>query len=241
MDKILGQGKTATIYLRDSYAVKEYEERMDQRFIDHEKEIVKSVLEQTEILVPKIYESKDRQIKMDWIDGVSLGDRMQKDKYKLACEDMVDLQMQIHSYQGVLRENAHLVYKEIIEKSKVSKDLKDMALASLEKVPVKDQLCHFDLHPLNIMYDQKDYYVIDWMNAKNANPILDIARTYIILRRVAYRFSGKYLTMITKKYKLKKEQVYQAIPAIALIRFLVDNALEDETYLKDLMKEYSQY
>jgi RIO-like serine/threonine protein kinase len=239
MDKILGQGKTATIYLQDSFAVKVYEKTMDQRWIEHEKQILKRVYDQTEILVPKVYESKNHQIKMDCIDGVSLGDRMQKEKYKLACEDMVDLQMQIHSYQGVLRENAHLVYKEIIEKSKVSKNLKDMALASLEKVPVKDYLCHFDLHPLNIMYDQNDYYIIDWMNAKNANPILDIARTYIILRRVAFRFSGKYLTMITKKYRIKKEEVYQAIPAIALIRFLVDNALEDEMYLKDLMKEYS--
>ena len=49
------------------------------------------------------------------------------------------------------------------------------------------------------MYDHSEDSIIDWVNTKLGNPVLDIARTYIILKQYAQRMANKYLKLISKK------------------------------------------
>lgn len=49
------------------------------------------------------------------------------------------------------------------------------------------------------MYAHSEYYIIDWINAKLGNPVLDIARTYVVLKQYAQRQANKYLKMIVQK------------------------------------------
>lgn len=241
MKTLIGNGKTACIYTDGTYAYKVFDSSFPKEYIDHEKAILREVNTKTNLPIPSVYGSDASTIKMDYLKGVSLGDRMRKEKYKFACEDLIELQCAIHKHQGVLQEQAHEDFAKIIRSSDLKESLKEIGLRSLNKVPKGDSLCHFDLHPLNIMFDGEDYHIIDWMNAKNGHPILDIARTYIILRRVVKRFSSKYLTMMTRQLKIKKEDVYQAIPCMALLRLIVDQAEEDQSYLLALVEEYQSF
>ena len=238
MKTLIAKGKTASIYTDETYAYKVFDSTFPNAYIDHEKAILNIVKNKTNLPVPRVYPSEEARIKMDYVNGVSLGDRMRKEKYKFACEDLIELQCEIHKHQGVLEAQAHEDFAKILRSSDLSESLKQVGLNSLDKVPKGESLCHFDLHPLNILFDGEDYHIIDWMNAKNGHPILDISRTYIILRRVAKRFSSKYLTLITKRLKIKKEEVYQAIPCMALLRLIVDHAEEDKSYLLGLVEEY---
>ena len=81
-------------------------------------------------------------------------------------------------------------------------------------------LSHFDLHFSNIMYDRYNYFIIDWANAKLGNPILDIARTYVVLRQYAFRLSDKYLKMISKELSIELISLTQAIKAMAVLRLI---------------------
>ena len=81
-------------------------------------------------------------------------------------------------------------------------------------------LSHFDLHFSNIMYDRYNYFIIDWANAKLGNPILDIARTYVVLRQYAFRLSDKYLKMISKELDIELISLTQAIKAMAVLRLI---------------------
>ena len=72
------------------------------------------------------------------------------------------------------------------------------------------------------MFENQKYYIIDWVNAKNSHPILDIARTYVILKQYASRQSNKYLKLIIKKSGFDEELVTPAVTVMATLR-LLDN------------------
>ena len=42
-------------------------------------------------------------------------------------------------------------------------------------------LLHLDLHPLNVMMDERGPVVIDWSNAHVGEPLTDVASTYVLL------------------------------------------------------------
>ena len=82
------------------------------------------------------------------------------------------------------------------------------------------------------MYDHSEYSIIDWVNAKLGNPVLDIARTYIILKQYAQRIANKYLKIISKKGGYELEGIKMAIPLMAILRMLETDA---ESYHGSLM------
>lgn len=53
----------------------------------------------------------------------------------------------------------------------------------LESIPkVDDRLCHMNFHPDSIFIGDKGQKVIDWMDAGRGNPMLDLAKTVVLLR-----------------------------------------------------------
>jgi len=219
--KLIGQGKTANVYLDHGYAYKEYAENHPIDWIKYEVQIQNEVADKTKLPVIKYsFTDNPHIIKMPYINGGELTNRMRKDKYKYGVEDLVNLQIETYNYDKLDLPLAFVEYESIIKKSTLHDDIKQKALKSLSMIERKEVLCHFDFHFSNIMYDGNKYYIIDWNNAKLGNPVMDIARTYIILRQYAFRLAGKYLKIITKKMKLNPEIVKQAIPLMAALRLL---------------------
>ena len=102
-------------------------------------------------------------------------------------------------------------------------------LASIEK---GHQLCHFDLHFENILYDKENHFIIDRTNAKEAKPVLDVARSYVILRQYAYRMSQTYLRKVKGLYN--PLELEKAIYVMAFDRFVetgYDQSIESITQL----------
>jgi thiamine kinase-like enzyme len=73
--------------------------------------------------------------------------------------------------------------KDKIKRSKIlTESEKEVLINFLDKTN-SNNLCHGDYHPENVMVAGDDSMrIIDWMTAFAGNPLLDIARTYYLLR-----------------------------------------------------------
>jgi thiamine kinase-like enzyme len=219
MEKLIGQGKTGKIYSDGTYAYKVYGEDFAFDNILYEYNIHHQIYENTNLSIAAIYlNDNPRILKMDLINGITLAHRIRKQKYKNWLEEMVNLQILTYQYSGLKIPNAFEVFGKQIEQSNLDVNLKNKALISLDSIKKLDVLCHLDFHPENIMYDGQKYYIIDWVNAKLANPVMDIARTYIIFKQYIKRQANKYLRTILKKTGYKEEDVMKALPLMAFIR-----------------------
>jgi len=59
--------------------------------------------------------------------------------------------------------------------------LKTALLSSLGSLREGDRVCHGDFHPANVLMEENDATVIDWIDASRGNPLADVARTSVIL------------------------------------------------------------
>jgi tRNA A-37 threonylcarbamoyl transferase component Bud32 len=57
-------------------------------------------------------------------------------------------------------------------------------LADLHRRVAEAGIAHLDLHPQNVLLSDDGPVVIDWTNARGADPALDAAVTWVILRTV---------------------------------------------------------
>lgn len=88
------------------------------------------------------------------------------------------------------------------------------------------------------MYDHKDYYIIDWVNAKLGNPTMDIARTYVILKQYAQRLANRYLKLIVEKENFNIDEIRLGIPLMATLRLLEDDTVSFRDTLLELIQSY---
>ncbi|MGL5685899.1 MAG: phosphotransferase [Vagococcus fluvialis] len=232
--KLIGSGAVSRIYVEDDIAYKTYPTEYPLDWVAYEVNIQQEIIEHTNLRIPKMELLKDaKEIRMDFIDGYTLAERIRKEKYKLFLEDFVDIQLSIYEYSDLKLENAHEIFKKQIKESKLGEEFKIIGLSALEKIEKKNILCHLDIHFLNIMYAHSEYYIIDWINAKLGNPVLDIARTYVVLKQYAQRQANKYLKMIVQKGDFKITDIESAIRVMAILRLLEEDA---ENFKKKLLE-----
>jgi len=230
----LGEGKTSIVYSDGVFAYKEYHEAYVNN-ISYEIQVQNEIFQTTNLNVCR-YELDNQRIKMTLIDGVLFADRIRIEKYKNWLEDFTDLQCQIYQQRNINLMDAHEVFYRTINESNLDYRLKSNALTALESIPKGSALCHFDFHPLNIMFKDDKYYIIDWINAKLSNPVMDIANTYIIFREHLQRQSQKYLNMMAKKTGLLVSDIIQALPVMASMKLLEHNDSIRHTLLLDLIE-----
>ncbi|NIK77795.1 aminoglycoside phosphotransferase (APT) family kinase protein [Paenibacillus castaneae] len=90
----------------------------------------------------------------------------------------------------------------------LSKDEKAAVISLLEDLPVKNQLCHGDPNPRNMLLRNGKAVVIDWMNASIGNPEADLAE-YIIMFRYAI-LPDYYPKEITSHLDSNREAIINA-------------------------------
>ena len=64
----------------------------------------------------------------------------------------------------------------------VPKEYAELALATLDMLPVGTKLCHGDYHPGNIIWAEERPAVIDWTAVTRGDPAANYARTLLMLR-----------------------------------------------------------
>lgn len=153
-------------------------------------------------------------------DGITMAEKFQLEKgFKDNLINMIEIQKKINKIEDLKLLRINAIYKKFIDESSLDAKFKNTALKFLEEIEDKNNLCHLDYHPLNIMYSNNKYIVIDWCNAKLGNPIYDYARTYIILFEFALRLSKTYLSLIEKDSSIDTKDLNKAIYISVLLRY----------------------
>ncbi|TYP73233.1 phosphotransferase family protein [Paenibacillus methanolicus] len=95
---------------------------------------------------------------------------------------MAQLQAELHAAEFDVRPNLKFELAARIRHTPViAESDKAAALGMLESLPEGNALCHYDLHPGNIILSPKGPVIIDWMNALVGDPLADVARSFMML------------------------------------------------------------
>jgi aminoglycoside phosphotransferase (APT) family kinase protein len=215
--KEIGKGRQATVYLWNGFAYKVYNEGYPLQRIDFEMQI-QGKISQTSLPVAKYYKTDcPHIIKMDYISGVTLSEKILKEHYQCGIEDLVNLQRQIHRIDNIDLPNLRKCLQSEISGLDCAEERKIRALKYLSEIGDANTLCHLDFHPSNVISHNDMYYIVDWFNARLGQPIFDYARTYIILFEAASEFSEQYMLLLKNTID-DLSQLDKAIYIMALLR-----------------------
>lgn len=232
---LIGQGKMAKVYLWNGFAYKCFDDYYPNDWIDYEIRI-QNTINKTGLPTVNYYDSEiSHSIKMDFIDGTTLGERIRHEKYRGGLEDLLLLFSQIHKIKDIDLPSLNPFLTREINKLNVDDSMKKLATGYICDIKDENTLCHLDYHFLNLIYSHDRYYIIDWINSKIGNPIYDYARTYVILYEFANRFSKKYLNTIREQNKFNQLDFKKAIYVMALHRL----SEYDSEKVKKLISEIS--
>lgn len=220
MKEIFKEGHMATVYIDNDIAYKTYDDFYPEEWIDKEIYIHDILIKKTSLNIIKMIKTNAHEIKMPFLTQQTLQTGVTDKFDQIKLIDFVHLQSKINAYVALELENAHIVYKRWILMSQLGIDIKNKALKILENLEYKNHLCHFDYQPSHVVISHDKYFIVDWIHAKLANPILDMASTYIILRLKAYKLAHQYLYKLIDMMNIKKEDIYQVIPLMAAVKMI---------------------
>ena len=220
MKEILKEGHMATVYRKNDTAYKTYDDFYPEEWIDKEIYIHDILIEKTSLNIAKMMKMSAHEIKMPYLSQKTLETQITDKFDHIKLIDFIHLQTQINTYVGLELENAHIVFKRWVLMSQLGKDIKQKALSILEDLEYKNHLCHFDYQPSHVVINSDKYFVMDWIHAKLANPLLDMANTYIILRLKSYKLAHQYLYKLIDMIDVKKEDIYKVIPLMAAVKMI---------------------
>jgi Ser/Thr protein kinase RdoA (MazF antagonist) len=121
--------------------------------------------------------------------GVPMGRRMETRPWTLVhlSRRLAELHAQMHEVAGIagLPPQRARIERKVGAARGLEPALRQRVLAALAEMPDGDRLCHGDFHPWNVIVSGTRTTVIDWIDATCGNPLVDVARTSVILAGVA--------------------------------------------------------
>lgn len=236
----IGRGAQAVVYLYKGYAYKVYSDPYPLAWIKGEL-LIQNEINKTGLPVVRYYETQAPNIlKMDWIDGVTLGHRMQHEGYEHGVADLVQLHQQIHRVTGVNIPTFRSYAADALHGMPIDPRDKNRALGILDEIPERQSLLHLDFHFWNVMHAQGQYKLIDWINARVGNPVFDCARSYVLLSELPSpfeRLGQEYLALITNEKLVDSAYFKQAVFVCALLRTRESNSRK----ITALLEEAARY
>ena len=244
--EVIGQGATTKIYRDGNTAIKLYENAtIDQ--VDKEASTQRFARE-SGLSAPTVYGVRKLTgnavaLDMEYIDGKPLiRPRMDKDERIDAIRVLVRLQREVHKVRadGLNKLQDRLEWK-IKSGQLLDQTQKAKTLALLSKLGDDSHyLCHGDFHPLNILFDGTQYWIIDWVDAAVGNPLADACRTYVIFKQYMSRSAGIYLKCFCKEANAKQTDVLVWLPVIAAARLNENQDDKSKAILLDIVREYCE-
>ena len=222
LGKMISEGATVDVYESGDLAVKVFKPDCPKTIVFYEA-LLDSQVEETGLSVPKIKEVEliDGRwaIASELIQGKTLKQIMDdepenRDDY---IDDMVDLQLEIHSntVTGVAKLKDTL-RREIESLDVIDHIKKYELLTRLDSTPKHTKLCHGNFGPENIIVTDDDkVYIVDWVGATIGNASADVARTYLKLSLTSTEMAEKYMNMFCEKTGTSKKYVQEWLPIMA--------------------------
>lgn len=220
MRKLLKEGHIATIYRELDHVYKVYDPLYPEEWVDKEIYIHDLIRKETDLTVLTLKKINGHTIQMPYLAAPSLEATLFNNVNDSAWNVFVQLQCQIHQYEGFDLEPSHSVFKRRLELSWLSDEIREIALSILAELPVQTQLCHFDFQPSHVIQTENKPTILDWLHAKQGHPIMDIANTYVLLRLQKSEIALHYLQCISEASSYQQNMVYSVVPLMAALQLL---------------------
>lgn len=196
--KIIGKGRQATVYIWKGFAYKVYPDSYPIQAIASEMQL-QQLISKIDLPIAKYYETDSPYIiKMDYISGMTLTERVQNKHYPHGMEDLISLQRQVHLADDVDLPYIDKDLKMELAHMDCTEHQKNKAMDYISQLGTANNLCHLDFHPSNLIWHNDGYTIIDWVNARRGQPVYDFARTYVILFEASYELAERYMYLLKK-------------------------------------------
>ncbi len=212
---LLNQGNTAEIYLYgNTQIVKLFREGMPFLLINKEYENGKAInlaLKNTPKVFGMVLYKSRYGIVYERITGGDMIQAMLGKIYKIRkySKSLAFLHSEIHKTQIDLGQNVKEMLCENIDSVTVLTDSEKENIKSyIRMLTDKNNLCHFDFHPGNVMIRNNTLYVIDWMTACTGDANADAARTLLLLRYGEMKYGNLFLKTAVQIFKKLIGNIY---------------------------------
>ncbi|MES5938789.1 MULTISPECIES: phosphotransferase [unclassified Bacillus cereus group] len=242
----IAKGNTAEIYLYDTKVVKLFNEYLpDTESINEAKKQKYAYL--CGLSVPNVFEVtkiKNRQaIIMEYVKGDSIGDLLlnnlnEAEHYINIC---VNEQKKIHAIRVNTDEMESMrkrLERQIKSVHKLDEKQKGNILNKLHSIKFEPRLCHGDFHPFNLILNNKNVNIIDWVDASSGDFRADVFRTYLLYSQSSLELAEMYLHIYCSRTGLSRDEVFQWALIIITARFSEKVNPQNEVYLNRLLIQY---
>ena len=193
---MIARGRTAEIFLwKDNQVLKLFLDWCPAHWIEAEVRGTQAAYE-AGLPVPAVERMVEVEgrlgIVFERIDGPSMLGLVGSKPWKLfrLARTLAELHAEMHSREVPELPSQRRGLERAIQREDVLPvNTKEALLKALEQLPDGSALCHGDFHPENIIMSSRGPIIIDWMAAKQGNPLADVARTWL-LNRLAYLKAG---------------------------------------------------
>ena len=132
--------------------------------------------------------------------GISMLEVFQRAPWKVfrLGKTLAALHVQMHDcvFEADVPDQRGRLQRKIKRADALPASLKAALLESLQSLPEGDRVCHGDFHPANVLMNENDSTIIDWIDAARGNPLADVARTSIILLGAANSETQNFILKI---------------------------------------------
>lgn len=238
LENLISKGTNASVYQDGDIAIKVFNKDFPKTEVLNEA-LNTSRIEETGLAIPSISEVSiiDGQwaISMNFIKGTILHQLMKDnpDKLQSYIEQMVDLQLEIHSKRSPqLNKLKDKMVRQINSLDCIDSIKKYDLLTRLDGMPKHTKVCHGDFNPKNIIVSDDKLYVLDWVHASQGNASADTARTYLLLSLDNPKAADLYLELFCKKSQTEKRYVLTWLPIVAAAQLTKNKPEERELLMK---------
>ncbi len=173
---------------------------------------------------------------------------------------MAELHFDLHQIKPDAPNSQHQTFRDDIESTKkLTQQQKKTILGSLAKMPEGNSVCHYDLHPENIIISTEGPVIIDWMNVHIGNPMADVAKSWVMIMGVfspdfpvpqflkpiwplvklqTKMFLKRYLTRYFELCPGREAEFAAWKPIVAAATLIMDITMFDKMFLKIVSESF---
>jgi RIO-like serine/threonine protein kinase len=221
LNKVIGSGATSTIYRDGDNAAKVY---VNVPHGEVEQEAQRQTFAYNAGLpVPAVHgvrrlSDNTVALYMDYIKGQPLLNwQMSMDECQRAIVTLVKLQCKVHQIPALNQpKQSAQIKRRIMTAQQLDITAKSHLIALLASMDDGSTcLCHGDFHPLNVLYDGCQHWIIDWVDATAGHLLADACRTYLMLSHHINSLSELYLHTFCAATNCIENEILMWQPVIA--------------------------
>ena len=246
LDRLIGRGAQADVYLHDGQAIKHFHKEVSQESVLSEADIQQKIFK-TGLPAPRVYGvatiSGRPAIAMEYFKGPTLGNLMMEDPARIMeyLTRTVEMQVQTHKTSGEeLPSQKEKLSVRIAAVTALKDECKQKLLVLLNTLAHDSAVCHGDFHPYNLIQAEQGYKIIDWADASCGTPAADACRSYLLYLLHGKEAAEGYLQLYCALSGIPREDILKWLPVQAGARLLEAGRGDDVSLLLRLAESSAQ-